>query len=162
MTDISNNDINEKTQIRKSAGGVIINNQGQVCVINTLGKFWTLPKGGVETGETDLEAARREIAEESGITQLNFICDLGTYQRMKYPSENSSDAPMLKEIHMFLFTTKQTKINPTDSRHPCGIWLAPQDVSKYLTHEKDKEFFECILPHVTSFTKSTQKIETNK
>ena len=33
---------------------------------------WDFPKGMVEPGETPLAAARREVAEESGITDLRF------------------------------------------------------------------------------------------
>ena len=33
---------------------------------------WDLPKGGVNPGESTFEAAIRETAEESGITELNF------------------------------------------------------------------------------------------
>jgi len=36
-------------------------------------QYWDFPKGGVESGETPLEAARREVEEESGITELAFL-----------------------------------------------------------------------------------------
>ncbi len=32
--------------------------------------YWGLPKGKVDPGETDLDAARRELQEESGITEF--------------------------------------------------------------------------------------------
>lgn len=35
-------------------------------------QYWDFPKGGVETGETPLEAAHREVQEETGITRLQF------------------------------------------------------------------------------------------
>jgi len=33
---------------------------------------WDFPKGEVETGESALAAARREVAEETGLTELHF------------------------------------------------------------------------------------------
>jgi bis(5'-nucleosidyl)-tetraphosphatase len=36
-------------------------------------RHWDFPKGAVEAGETPLEAARREVAEEAGITELEFV-----------------------------------------------------------------------------------------
>ena len=35
-------------------------------------KNWDFPKGMVEPGEEDLAAARREVAEETGIAKLDF------------------------------------------------------------------------------------------
>lgn len=35
-------------------------------------RYWDCPKGVVEPGESPLDAARREVAEETGITDLDF------------------------------------------------------------------------------------------
>lgn len=35
-------------------------------------QYWDFPKGKVEPGESALDGARREVAEESGITELDF------------------------------------------------------------------------------------------
>ena len=50
------------------AGGVVINEYDEIIVISQKGKIktWSLPKGHIEEGETELEAAKREIYEESG------------------------------------------------------------------------------------------------
>jgi ADP-ribose pyrophosphatase YjhB (NUDIX family) len=66
-----------------SAGGVIISPQGLVVITNQDGVVWSLPKGRLEKGEDARMAAAREITEETGITDLEFIKDLGTYSRFK-------------------------------------------------------------------------------
>ena len=51
-----------------------INNGVQefLLVFETASKCWSLPKGHIEAGETDVQAALRELAEETGLTaQLN-------------------------------------------------------------------------------------------
>ena len=52
-----------------AAGGLVINEHGQLLFIKRLGR-WDLPKGGIEGGETPEVAAIREVAEECGISQL--------------------------------------------------------------------------------------------
>ncbi len=46
------------------------------------GGYWDFPKGHVETGENNRLAAIREIKEETGIEDLNFVP--GFKQRIKY------------------------------------------------------------------------------
>ena len=56
-----------------SAGGIIIRKHGrtwQVLVVKDKNEEGTFPKGKVEKGEELLEAARREIKEEVGLTTL--------------------------------------------------------------------------------------------
>jgi 8-oxo-dGTP pyrophosphatase MutT (NUDIX family) len=47
-----------------------VNSKGEVLVANQKGKSWPLPKGHIGPGEDALAAARREIFEETGISQL--------------------------------------------------------------------------------------------
>src|SRR5690348_18456876 len=66
---------------RTSAGGVVVRLQdGEPLVALTHEKGYkgpVLPKGGVEAGEDLLQAARREVAEEAGLTQLVLHAPLG-------------------------------------------------------------------------------------
>ncbi len=61
--------------LMETAGGVVVVD-GFVLVVNRCGIFWSLPKGRIEKGEEPLEAAKREIFEESGIKDLRFVKDL--------------------------------------------------------------------------------------
>lgn len=61
---------------RRTAGAVVFHRDrsGKIEYLILRHKnYWNFPKGGVEAGETDLEAAKREIKEETGITRLVFI-----------------------------------------------------------------------------------------
>lgn len=122
-----------------SAGGVVLNNNNEVLVVNQQGTSWSLPKGHVETGEDLVEAAKREIKEESGITHLVFIKKLGRYRRPKI-----ADPTEIKTIHMFLFKTTQTDLKPIDPGNPQALWVNKDKVENLLTAEKDKEFFRRI------------------
>jgi 8-oxo-dGTP pyrophosphatase MutT (NUDIX family) len=47
---------------RRTAGGIVVRN-GLVAIVNQKGDSWSLPKGGMENGEDELQAAKREIYE---------------------------------------------------------------------------------------------------
>ena len=65
----------------KSAGGVVVNSEGKVLMVNQNADSWSLPKGHIEAGESALEAAKREVVEESGVKDLILVKPLLTYKR---------------------------------------------------------------------------------
>lgn len=50
----------------------VINGQRQFLLIQHKAGHWAFPKGHPEKGETDLETARRELAEETGISDVEI------------------------------------------------------------------------------------------
>ena len=129
----------------ESAGGVVINAEGHVLLVSQHGTSWSLPKGHLEEGETPLEAARREIHEETGVSQLELVRPLGSYTRHRLGADGGEDRSELKTIHLFHFKTDETKLVPQDSDNPEARWVEPERVTGLLTHAKDKEFFASIL-----------------
>lgn len=132
-------------KVTESAGGIVLNPLNEVAVVSQRGDSWSLPKGHLDPGEDARQAAEREIAEETGITQLAFIRELGSYERYKIgKGGEGEDTNELKRIHMFLYKTLQQALQPTDADNPEAKWVPIEEVSKLLTHPKDKEFFEGI------------------
>jgi len=129
----------------ESAGGVVLNKYGEVLVVNQNGKTWSLPKGHVESQEDHMQAARREIYEESGVSDLNFVKELGVYQRYKVSLSGEDDTAEFKTITMYLFKTAQHDLNPRDRDNPEARWVKKEQVVELLTHYKDKEFFKRII-----------------
>lgn len=130
-----------KPKETKSAGGVVINHHGKILVVNQKGTSWSLPKGHVEEGEDLITAAKREIYEESGVTNLELIEEIGSYQRYKIDEFGGEDKSELKTIIMFLFRTNQDSLKPVDPENPEAKWVEKGKVTDLLTHPKDKEFF---------------------
>jgi 8-oxo-dGTP pyrophosphatase MutT (NUDIX family) len=127
-----------------SAGGVVTNDEGEVLVVSQHGTSWSLPKGHIDPGESALVAAKREIYEESGIRDLEFIRELGSYERYRIGVDGGDDPSELKVITMFLFRTSEKSLKPVDHDNPEARWVEKPKVALLLTHEKDKEFFQCI------------------
>jgi len=127
-----------------SSGGVVINPGGKVLVVSQNGNSWSLPKGHIEPGEDARTAAAREIYEESGLTELVYLKDLGSYQRYKIGLNGVEDRSELKSIELFLYKTTQTKLQPIDPDNPEARWVDPDKVEDLLTHPVDKQFFKKI------------------
>lgn len=136
------------TKQTQSAGGVVLNKKGQVLVVNQQGTSWSLPKGHIENNETPIEAAKREIFEESGVNRLTFIKELGNYQRYKIALVGGDDTSEMKTIFMFLFSTDQEVLKPQDPENPEAAWIHKEKVAELLTHKKDKEFFLKIINEI--------------
>lgn len=66
-----------------AAGGIVKNRMGNYLLIYRLGQ-WDLPKGKVESGEKNSEAAIREVQEECGLKHLSISRELPiTYHMYK-------------------------------------------------------------------------------
>lgn len=135
-----------------SAGGIVVSPEGKIALTLQDGAVWSLPKGHIDADEDAQAAARREIAEETGINQLEFIAELGSYNRFKIGKGGIGEyRSMKKTITILLFKTSQKTFQPTDPRHTETRWVEPDKVADLLTHPKDKEFYNAVLPKVKEF-----------
>jgi len=64
----------------RSAGGVVFQRTREAVAVLVLkhdsGK-WMLPKGAIEAGESPPDVARREVREETGLSHVRVVADLG-------------------------------------------------------------------------------------
>ena len=98
-----------------SAGGVVARvERGRVhiALVREGTRFqYVLPKGHVESGEMVEQAARREIAEETGLADLELLGTLGVRERLDF------DRTSWKTTHYFLFVTTQRQGSSAHSGH---------------------------------------------
>ena len=65
--------------LRKGVGVVLLNNNNQIFVakrIDNPNDFWQMPQGGIDKGEKPLEAAYRELKEETSIRSVKLIKEI--------------------------------------------------------------------------------------
>lgn len=82
----------------EAAGGVLRDQQGRFLLIHRRG-YWDLPKGKIDAGENPLQAAAREIEEETGIGALQMETELSPTYHIYKIDHNW----VLKKTHWFLF-----------------------------------------------------------
>jgi len=124
------------TQI--SAGGVVFRREKDKILFFLLGfkkrGVWCLPKGIVEEGESELEAAKREVMEETGIKNLKLISKIGSINYQFWFKKNKIN----KTVHFYLFETDQieTKIG---EEHDAYGWFTFNEALKSLSYHGEKE-----------------------
>ena len=124
----------------RSAGAVlykIINNKLFYLVeYMSLGHI-SLPKGHLEKNESDLEAAKREIFEET-----SFLVEPDTSFKHVISYHPYKDRPEIKKDVVFFVAKVNQNIIPTD-KHDKEIlkseFVSFDEAMKLLTHESDKE-----------------------
>jgi len=94
---------------------------------NEVGSYkghWAGVSGFIEEGETDIEAAKREIAEEVGVKARTA--------RRHIDSKSFRNSDTVWTVHPFLFDVKTTRIS-TDWEHDEHRWVSPSEICKYDT-----------------------------
>ncbi|WDV47425.1 NUDIX domain-containing protein [Clostridiaceae bacterium M8S5] len=64
------------------AGGLVINDEGKILLVNNPRKGWEYPGGIVEVGETVIQGVKREIKEETGV-DVEVVNMVGIYSNTK-------------------------------------------------------------------------------
>lgn len=133
-----------------SAGGIVIGDHGTIAMVrhSVSNGAWLFPKGRPDPGETDEETARREIAEEAGLTDLELIDDLGTYERYHLNPDGTDDATELKEIHMFLFAAPRGAVAAPSMEMDGAKWVPLQRVIDECGSIADKAWFTRVFERV--------------
>lgn len=75
---------------RKNVGIMLVNQYDQVFVgqrIDFKSDAWQMPQGGVDDGESEEDAAFRELYEEVGVSQVDIIAKTEDYITYDLPNE---------------------------------------------------------------------------
>lgn len=109
---------------------------------------WGFAKGHVEKGETEVETAKREVAEETGIKDLKIIP--GFKELEKYFFKKSyglkgqarKKAPWVFKLVIFFVAETKTKEIKISDEHIGFVWLPIEEAIKKTTFKNSKELLK--------------------
>ena len=109
----------------RAAGGIVTAPDGTMLLIQRNGR-WDLAKGKVEPGETLLQAALREVAEETGITCSPLITHHSPLKT--YHIFNLYGGWHLKQTSWFPMTAEKQAVTPQQEEGiTAGEWVTPDE-----------------------------------
>jgi ADP-ribose pyrophosphatase YjhB (NUDIX family) len=95
-----------------------------------------LPKGHLEPDESPVEAALREVAEESGLSGLRIVADLGQ-QRVEFDWRGHH---YIREETYFLMARQPGEPGGAPERQFRPLWLSWAEAGRRLTYEAEQEW----------------------
>lgn len=109
----------------EAAGGIVQNDKKDLLFINRLEK-WDLPKGKIEKGEKEEEAAMREVTEETGVTGLQLKKKIGE----TYHVYDEFGKHFLKVSHWYHMNCPANQVLvPQTAEHITEIkWVPTRDI----------------------------------
>lgn len=122
--------------IERSAGFIVVHDQNFLLLQYEKG-YWDFAKGHVEKGETDSEAALRELKEETGLQGEPVV---GFKQELRYFFKRAGKT-VVKDVIFFIATVRTADVKLSDE-HVNFIWLPYAKAMKQVTYASAKEVLQ--------------------
>ena len=141
-----NSDI--KLPLRIGVAIILLNKENKIFVgkriDNQEGNYWQMPQGGIDTNEDYLQAAKRELEEETGIKNIEIVKELDNWLTYDLPKNllgkiwKGKYRGQKQKWFIMKFLGKDEEIN-IQTKHPEFMdwkWIDPLNLSKVAVNFK--------------------------
>lgn len=139
----------------ESAGAIalLVNTEGHILLVKQYRvsldeTLWELPRGMAEPGESILDTARRELAEETG-----YHVHGGTHLGETYPDSGI----LSSKVGIVVFTSDDIdQVGDTDGEVDDRAWFSPHDLHELITagHLRDSMSLAALTIYATHIARS--------
>ena len=127
----------------KSCGAIIMKDKKALIIKQTDG-HWSLPKGHMEKGETEIDTALREIKEETG---LDVKLDTNFRKTIHY-CPNKSDT--IKEVVFFMAKPVTNKITMQEEEVIDYKWKTLEEIKELFKNRNDQEIIKSAIEYINT------------
>ncbi len=142
-------------KLRPAVGAFVRNKEGKYLLVetrakvgNVVEKYWDIPKGGLEKGETFKQALKRELKEELNIDKLGEVKKLNLSFCFKFPVEIKRrvgyDGEKV-ELFFVQFLGKKSDIRIDNEETIKFIFVNEKEFLKRVSFETTKQAFKKFL-----------------
>tara|TARA_B110000116_G_scaffold47207_1_gene39248 strand:- start:115 stop:588 length:474 start_codon:yes stop_codon:yes gene_type:complete len=137
----------EELPLRTGVGIVLLNDKNKIFVgkrIDNPKKFWQMPQGGVDKNEELLQAAKRELKEETSIKSVELIKELDEWLEYDLPKNllgklwKGKYKGQKQKWFIMKFLGNESEIN-VKTNHPEFFewkWIEPDEITKVVVDFK--------------------------
>jgi 8-oxo-dGTP pyrophosphatase MutT (NUDIX family) len=132
-----------KALIRNNEGKVLLLQVNPAKLHGERKNYWDLPGGRVQKGHTVLDTLKREVAEETGIIDIQATKDIGmVLSNIRIPFGEGDTVGLILGVYK-CEVAEGSNIVLSDE-HVAYDWFAPKEAADLLTVKYPKRFCELV------------------
>jgi 8-oxo-dGTP pyrophosphatase MutT (NUDIX family) len=128
----------------RAAGGVLFHDEAGrrlfLLLRHERGGHWGFPKGRVEAGESELDAALREIREETGISNIELVDGVAVTSRYPILRDGRS---LSKTVTYFAARVRGEPVC-LSHEHTDARWATTAEAARILTHAESRRVLHAV------------------